>query len=369
MHTESPRRDVADVADGLAEGLRRREAWAVRWAAEHLLPALRPGVGRMLADSHDVDDVLQDTLVRCLERLPDDLADDAVVPWARTVALNLARDHHRERRRRPEESLSVLAHDDELLVSVEPGPESLALAAWQREEIELALAELSPRDSALVTAREVDRVPVGELADEFTLTHGAVRVTLVRIRSGLRERLEDRRLLGLGLLPLLWRRARSAIRQAPGVAGGAAAVVVAAAIGAVALVSSPGTDAPSADEQQRPVAPAADGGDEAPPGLEEVDVSPQPENPGVVGQVTGVAPDPEATTAPAPAPEPSADPAETPSAGPSPSSSTAPEPEETAPAGLQVDLEPAGVPVDVVVPLPIPCIELGLEIVSTCPAP
>ncbi|MEJ7733591.1 MAG: sigma-70 family RNA polymerase sigma factor [Polyangiaceae bacterium] len=54
---------------------------------------------RMSGSAADADDLVQDTLLRAMER-PPERGDEPMRPWLTRVAMNLCRDHLRRRKRR-----------------------------------------------------------------------------------------------------------------------------------------------------------------------------------------------------------------------------------------------------------------------------
>ena len=86
---------------------------------------------RMLGSAADAEDLVQDTFVRLLERPPPE-AEESLRPWLTRVAMNLARDRLRARRRRrytgpwlPSPLPSPDPHDAEVR-DPEPSPEGEA---------------------------------------------------------------------------------------------------------------------------------------------------------------------------------------------------------------------------------------------------
>jgi len=117
--------------------------------------------------------------LRSIDRLDDPARFGA---WIRTIARNLGRDHHKQRRDATEL------------------PEDLAARASQRdpgeaEEAELALAAIRSLPEAYretLTLRLVEGMTGPEIAQRTGLTQGSVRVNLCRGMKLLRERLLER---------------------------------------------------------------------------------------------------------------------------------------------------------------------------------
>ncbi len=148
---------------------------------------------RMTGSAADSDDLVQETFARALERPPADRS-RPWLPWLVRVAVNLARDHLRRRRRRayrgpwlPEPvELPELSHEPchtearyELLESV-----SYAFL--------VALEALTPAQRAVLLLRDVIGYSAGEAAEALGLSEGNVRVVLHRARKALEAYDADR---------------------------------------------------------------------------------------------------------------------------------------------------------------------------------
>jgi RNA polymerase sigma-70 factor (ECF subfamily) len=150
---------------------------------------------RMTGSVADADDVVQDTFVRALERPPERGGD--VRPWLVRVAMNLAKDRLRARKRReykgcwlPAALPDDAARDVEELASIEPeDPTSPARRYEILESVSLAfllaLEALSPQQRAVVLLCDVFDYPVKEAADALGTTAGNVKVVHHRARKAL----------------------------------------------------------------------------------------------------------------------------------------------------------------------------------------
>lgn len=142
---------------------------------------------RMLGTAADADDVVQETFARALERPP--RIDEPVRPWLTRVAMNLARDALRRRRRAPYDGpwlpSPIETGEDE--VSVEPRStearydllESVSFAFL------LALEALKPQQRAVLLLRDVFEYSVREAADALELSEANVKTTHLRARRAM----------------------------------------------------------------------------------------------------------------------------------------------------------------------------------------
>ncbi|HVY48287.1 MAG TPA: sigma-70 family RNA polymerase sigma factor [Minicystis sp.] len=158
---------------------------------------------RMTGSAADADDLVQDTFVRALERPPAEAGD--VRPWLVKVALNLAKDRLRARRRRAYKGPwlpSVVPTDDgadagEALPSFDAVDE--ASPAHRYDLVEsvqlaflLALEALSPTQRAVVLLCDVFERPVKEAAEALGISEANVKVVHHRARKALAAYDRDR---------------------------------------------------------------------------------------------------------------------------------------------------------------------------------
>ncbi|GLX17241.1 sigma-70 family RNA polymerase sigma factor [Streptomyces lavendulae] len=146
------------------------------------LPLVYNVVGRALNGSHDVDDVVQDTMLRALDGLGTLRSDESFRSWLVAIAMNRVRAHWQARSGGPGQSGLEAAQD-----VADPGADFADLTvtrlhlSGQRRETARATRWLEPDDRALLSlwwlecAGELTRADVAS-ALELTPQHTAVRV-------------------------------------------------------------------------------------------------------------------------------------------------------------------------------------------------
>jgi RNA polymerase sigma-70 factor (ECF subfamily) len=150
---------------------------------------LREGLETFLArrvSPSDVDDVLQDVLVRVLTGAPV-REDERWASWVFTIARNAAIDHHRRRGRRPTDTLdddvvvdpSPVARDEEVLYA----QAAACAASFVRELPEPYREALELTDLEGLSQRDV--------ADRLGMSHSGLRTRVQRGRERLRELVSD----------------------------------------------------------------------------------------------------------------------------------------------------------------------------------
>ncbi|MBK9646595.1 MAG: sigma-70 family RNA polymerase sigma factor [Deltaproteobacteria bacterium] len=142
---------------------------------------LRALVWRVTGVAADADEIVQETYLRALTAPPPDLS-RSLRPWLMRVAMNLARDRLRARRRReryaswlPGPLVEEVATPDALVARAEG-----ANMAWMR-----AAEALTPGQRAVLVLREVLELDVGETARALQMSPERVRVTHHRARQAL----------------------------------------------------------------------------------------------------------------------------------------------------------------------------------------
>ncbi|HEY8040590.1 MAG TPA: sigma-70 family RNA polymerase sigma factor [Polyangiaceae bacterium] len=150
---------------------------------------------RMTGSAADADDVVQETFARAIERPPARL-DAPLRPWLAHVALNVARDALRRRKRRryvgpwlpaPVETADLDPPD----LEQQPDAASGAEARYDLRESAsyaflVALEALSPQQRAVLLLRDVLDYTVRETAGALAVSEGNVKTTHHRARRAMR---------------------------------------------------------------------------------------------------------------------------------------------------------------------------------------
>lgn len=140
---------------------------------------------RMTGVAADADDVVQETFLRALERPPPDTTRE-LAPWLTRVAMNLARDRLRKRKRALETYVGPWLPEP----AREAGFEALGVSGLITRESAsfaylLALEVLTPLQRGVLVLREVLDLSTRETAAALETTEASVRTTLHRARQAL----------------------------------------------------------------------------------------------------------------------------------------------------------------------------------------
>lgn len=142
---------------------------------------------RLMRNTEDADDLVQDAFLRVLQKIESVDPDRPFGPWFFRVLVNTGLDTHRRRRiRRTEEEATDVA-------SADPDPAQLTEQSEIRRRFEEALDDLPPRQRAIVWSFEVDGMSTKEIARSLGVAEVTVRWHLHQGRRALRIALADLR--------------------------------------------------------------------------------------------------------------------------------------------------------------------------------
>lgn len=149
---------------------------------EHMSRRLYWGLRRLTGDGHHAEDLSQETLIRTYRALSEYPAERIeslrIEPWMWTIALNLGRNHLRDRSRRP---TLVEATSDPAGYDPDP-PDS---AAWQQR-----LNSLPKAQRTAVVLRHVVGLGISEIAEATGRPEGTCKADVHRGLERLRTIME-----------------------------------------------------------------------------------------------------------------------------------------------------------------------------------
>lgn len=140
---------------------------------------------RMLGNSQDAEDAVQEIFLKAYTRLDSFDPSRRFVAWLLTIGSNHCIDRLR-RRRQPWLTLDDVAF---WLPSQDRGPEHRALASEQREMVQRALQQLPENYRLVMILRYWHDLAYNEIADAMGLTESTVKTRLHRGRKMLIEAL------------------------------------------------------------------------------------------------------------------------------------------------------------------------------------
>lgn len=126
----------------------------------------------ILCNEQDVQDAIQDTFCRYLEKKPDFRDEDHEKAWLIKVATNICRDMIRFRIRHPKVCIDEVEH---------------MLVASEQREILRELLELPIKQKTVIYLYYVEGYHIKEIADILGITESAVKTRLLRGRKQMRD--------------------------------------------------------------------------------------------------------------------------------------------------------------------------------------
>ena len=171
------------LMDDLREALATDLDQAFPSVVEHMGTRLFWGLRRICGDHQEAEDLTQETFIRAYRALGSyenqRIRDLELQPWLWTIAMNLGRNHLRDRSRRPTfvEMKTEVAEDD---------PEHVDGAAWDRR-----LDLLNHNQRTAVVLRHVVGMGTGEIAEVMQRPEGTVKADIHRGLDRLRRAMEE----------------------------------------------------------------------------------------------------------------------------------------------------------------------------------
>lgn len=147
---------------------------------------------KIIGDSQDAEDILQETFIKALRNLPSFEGRSSLATWLHRITVN--------------EALMQIRRQKNNLVSLDEEPagdegstEPLQIVDWNhlpeedllsveaRQHLDQAIGKLSPLLRVVFVLRDIEGLTVRETAEALNLTETAVKTRLLRARLRLRD--------------------------------------------------------------------------------------------------------------------------------------------------------------------------------------
>ncbi|MCF7825890.1 MAG: RNA polymerase sigma factor [Candidatus Marinimicrobia bacterium] len=155
----------------LFEKVQGRDAKAFDQLMREYSPELYHFILRIVSNTEDAQDILQDTFVRVWEKSHQFKGNSTVKTWIFRIAINLAYTHLKKRKRWGH---LVLDEIKSLVSGSDPVKETEA--AHDAQLLEKSLANLTPRQHAVVVARIYQDLPYTEISKALGCSENAAKV-------------------------------------------------------------------------------------------------------------------------------------------------------------------------------------------------
>jgi RNA polymerase sigma-70 factor (ECF subfamily) len=186
--------------DSLIEVIQAQQAWAFEELFERYEGAIRRHLYYITNDESVAQDLFQETFLRVWTRARQWNGQGTVKGWLFRIATNLALNHLRTRRRRPEQPLELpenLVDDDDLpdtpawlVDAASLGPEAVAEQVEQRTRLQRILQDLPEEKRELLHLVHQMEFSLREAADELGIPEGTAKSRLYYARQQVKHGLQ-----------------------------------------------------------------------------------------------------------------------------------------------------------------------------------
>src|SRR5258706_16143342 len=141
------------------------------------LPAVRRRIGSMVPNTTDVDDLLQEALLKVWRHLSTFRSESSFRTWMTRVAINEAMQYYRRKQRRP---ICQAVGDFDTFVSPNESPLQSLARAETLQVVRKAVVELPAKYRQVLILREFDQLSEREAAQSLHSSIPAVKKRLFR---------------------------------------------------------------------------------------------------------------------------------------------------------------------------------------------
>jgi RNA polymerase sigma-70 factor (ECF subfamily) len=180
--------EISDLA--AAELTRRGDPDAFRVLVERHSRAVYRLAWRMTGNSHEAEDIVQETFLRAYKQLKRFDGRAAFGTWIHRIAVNCSLDLIRSRKRRQETSVDGPENGGLSLPASDPSPERSVQSAQVRELLARAMQELSAMERCAFTLRHHDGLGIEEIGRALGVQPNAAKHSIFRALRKLRRSLE-----------------------------------------------------------------------------------------------------------------------------------------------------------------------------------
>jgi RNA polymerase sigma-70 factor (ECF subfamily) len=179
---------IAESDRRLVEQLRRRDPAAMNTLIERYGSRLHRTIGRLMAWSHDADDVLQDVLLRAWQRIDTYRETGRFEDWLVSLAFHRIRDHQRSLRRKLNHWMHyALASQPNGMEASSNQPPSTIDRDDRWNAVQSAMQHLSASDRELLVMIHLEHWSHEQLAQHLNISTDRLHVRLHRARQRLKS--------------------------------------------------------------------------------------------------------------------------------------------------------------------------------------
>jgi RNA polymerase sigma-70 factor (ECF subfamily) len=181
----------------LLEGLQAGEESAYETLVERYQQPVYNLVYRLLRDSEDASDVVQDVFLKVFRKVGSFRGESSLRTWVYRIAVNEVHNHSRWNGRHRRQEVGLEGDDEsrgycDILPAASESPFAYALDRERHNLIEAALAGLNPTYRSVIVLRDIEDLSYEEIAEILLVPIGTIKSRILRGREALRRELEKR---------------------------------------------------------------------------------------------------------------------------------------------------------------------------------
>lgn len=181
-----PKRTDKDIDYSLMRAIQDGDMVAFNAMVDRYRNRLLNVIGRMLSSTEEAEDVVQETFVRVYQHRQSFNFKHCFSTWIYTIALNLARNELRKRKKFKFYEISEM-QGNETEFAVE-----MKIPSRLPEEIKAAMEELPEKYRTAFLLRDIQEMPYEEVAKILSVPLGTVKSRVNRARMILRDKLKPK---------------------------------------------------------------------------------------------------------------------------------------------------------------------------------
>ncbi len=183
-----------EIDQQLVERVQRGDQRAFALLVEKYQRKLGRLLGRMIRDSAEVEDVVQESFIKAYRALPNFRGDSAFYTWLYRIGINTAKNHLVAMGRRPNLTSDIEVEDAE---NFEDGdelrtmdtPETELMGKEIAKTVNDAMEALPEELKSAISLREIEGLSYEEIASLMNCPIGTVRSRIFRAREAIAEKL------------------------------------------------------------------------------------------------------------------------------------------------------------------------------------
>ena len=138
-------------------------------------PKLKVKFSKRISDKQEVEDLVQDTMIKVSKNLPSyDSSKAAVSTWLYKIADNTLNNYFRDNSRQPSLIHTAMLHDNDATTTYD-SPENMLIAEQNIEAINKAGRELNSKYCDIVRLKEVEGLSLQQISDQLDIPINTVK--------------------------------------------------------------------------------------------------------------------------------------------------------------------------------------------------